>query len=52
MQHLGNGRDYSVRQQLSWLARYRLWHTVVLVFLTGMAGWYAVYMAVGWLLGL
>ena len=50
MADLGNARGYDVRQRLSWIPEYRVWHTVLLVVLTGIAGWYAVYLAIVWLL--
>ena len=50
MEQLESERDYGARQRLDWLPEYRVWHTVLLILLTGVAGWYAVYRIILWLL--
>ena len=50
MEHLESERDYGARGRLDWLPEYRVWHTVLLILLTGVAGWYAVYRIILWLL--
>jgi len=61
MEHLEDERQYAAQSQvtgddnrppLSWLPEYRLGHTLLLVVLTGIAGWYAFYRVAVWLLEL
>lgn len=52
MEHLEEQHHYDAREQPSWLPEYRLGHTILLVLLTGLAGWYAFYRAAAWLLAL
>ena len=49
MVHLEDVHNYGARRRLSWAPEYRLWHTLVLVLVTGLTGWYGVYRAVVWL---
>jgi hypothetical protein len=51
MQHFEAERGYHVRER-PLLPRYRLWHTLLLVIVTGIAGWYAAYRAFAWLVDL
>ena len=46
MEHLENEHHYVGRHRPFWLPAlpaFRLWHTILLVLVTGIAGWYAVY---------
>jgi len=54
MEHLDDERQYGARHTLSWswLPEYRLGHTILLVLLSGIAGWYALYRIAMWLFGL
>ena len=52
MEQLESERPYGARERLDWLPEYRVWHTVLFVFLTGIAGWYGVYRLATWLLEL
>jgi hypothetical protein len=52
MEQLEDERHYGVRPQFAWLPEYRLGHTLLLVLLTGIAGWYALYRVATWLLDL
>ena len=52
MEHLEDERHYGARQESAWLPQYRLGHTVLLVVLSGIAGWYGIYRAATWLIDL
>lgn len=49
MEHLGE-QHYEAGEQPAWLPEYRLGHTILLVLLTGVVGWYAVYRIAAWLI--
>ena len=52
MEHLEDERHYGARQAWSWLPEYRLGHTIILVVLTGIAGWYGIYRVATWIIDL
>ena len=52
MEHLEDERLYGDRREWAWLPTYRLGHTIILVILTGIAGWYGLYRVASWLIGL